>query len=622
LRPTVGHDRWMAIEPRPADRDLVDGVSDARRLQAVEASGLLDRAGIEAFDKLAALAAKVLRTPMAFITVVDEHRSWWVSCVGIDAATPADRHTTVPESFCRYVVADQAPVIIDDARSHPRTLDNPSVNALGVRAWAGYPLRGPGGQTLGSFCVADTQPHAWTDQEVAIVGALADAASAQVAVLASARAEVAALEAAEHERQLGRRAATLIHHLASTAVEMTSADTYEELAAIVVTRGLALLDADAGALVVRERDDTLRVVMGDSFDGFVPPDLTDRSLDDVLPGRYSARSGERILLPTRAAGLAFSPEMDGVYQQSGRLAWAFIPLRTGTEKLGSLVISWNGERTLGADELALLDSFAAQCSQAVYRIQQLKALEATALDSQRLSESLQRSLLTQPPTPEALRIAVRYQPAAEAAHVGGDWHDAFLTADGSTMLVIGDVTGHDGLAAAAMAQIRNLLRGLTYHSRESPAVLLGRLDAALAGLDVGGLATAVLVRIAPDGAAVSTGRHRLCWSNAGHLAPLLRRPDGTVEVLERPTNMMLGVYPDAPRTEHTIDIERGSMLLLYTDGLVEGRHAGLDEGIARLMGVVADARPDDPDGLCDAVLAAGIVTDSRDDVAVLALFCG
>ena len=87
---------------------------------------------------------------------------------------------------------------------------------------------------------------------------------------------------------------------------------------------------------------------------------------------------------------------------------------------------------------------------------------------QQLAEGLQRSLLTEPPEPDHAEIAVRYLPAAEAARVGGDWYDAFLQPGGATMLVIGDVVGHDTEAAAAMGQLRGLLRGIATYSDAGP----------------------------------------------------------------------------------------------------------------------------------------------------------
>ena len=90
------------------------------------------------------------------------------------------------------------------------------------------------------------------------------------------------------------------------------------------------------------------------------------------------------------------------------------------------------------------------------------AIDNTRLYQQqrRLAEGLQRSLLTEPPDVDHAQIVVRYEPAAEAAQVGGDWYDAYLQPDGATVLVIGDVIGHDTVAAAAMGQLRSVLRGL------------------------------------------------------------------------------------------------------------------------------------------------------------------
>ena len=86
----------------------------------------------------------------------------------------------------------------------------------------------------------------------------------------------------------------------------------------------------------------------------------------------------------------------------------------------------------------------------------------------RLAEGLQRSLLTAPPEPDHAEIVVRYRPAMRAAEVGGDWYDAFLQPSGATMLVIGDVVGHDTAAAAAMGQLRGMLRGIAYRDGRRP----------------------------------------------------------------------------------------------------------------------------------------------------------
>src|SRR3712207_7881841 len=150
---------------------------------------------------------------------------------------------------------------------------------------------------------------------------------------------------------------------------------------------------------------------------------------------------------------------------------------------------------------------------------------------QQLAEGLQRSLLTEPPEPDHAEIAVRYVPAAEAARVGGDWYDAFLQPGGTTMLVIGDVVGHDTEAAAAMGQLRGLLRGIATYSDAGPVEVLRGLAASMATLQMGTLATAAVARFEQSRDEVERGITRMRWANAGHLPPLVINADGSVAEL-------------------------------------------------------------------------------------------
>ena len=162
-----------------------DRIRAPGRLAAVRATGLLDTAAEEPFDRLARLAATTLRAPFAFVTVVDEQRSFWKSCIGVDATDPADRQNAVQESFCQYVIGSGAELVVGDAASDPRTCENPSIELMGVAAWAGFPLRSPDGHILGSFCVVDTTVRAWTAEDVAILRSLADAAAGEIALRAA-----------------------------------------------------------------------------------------------------------------------------------------------------------------------------------------------------------------------------------------------------------------------------------------------------------------------------------------------------------------------------------------------------------------------------------------------------
>jgi phosphoserine phosphatase RsbU/P len=242
-----------------------------------------------------------------------------------------------------------------------------------------------------------------------------------------------------------------------------------------------------------------------------------------------------------------------------------------------------------------------------------RAETAAARSSVQLAEKLQRSLLTDPPDVPRLRLAVRYLPAVEHAQVGGDWYDAFPLACGSTMLVIGDVAGHDMAAAATMAQARGVLRGIAHSVAESPSGVLAALEGALTQLGVDTLITLVVASVAerPDG---SVG---VRWSNAGHPPPALLRADGSVVLLEHTPDRLLGAGP-VWREDHEIALTTGDTLLLYTDGLVERRGVPLDDGLTWLtdrLGALA-GRPLEP--LCDELIS-GMSGRLADDVAVLAV---
>ncbi|MGY1618258.1 SpoIIE family protein phosphatase [Geodermatophilus sp. SYSU D00691] len=246
----------------------------------------------------------------------------------------------------------------------------------------------------------------------------------------------------------------------------------------------------------------------------------------------------------------------------------------------------------------------------------LEALYARSRSIVRAAESLQRSLLTDPPQPDHLEVAVRYVPAAREAQVGGDWYDVFSQPDGSTVLVIGDVAGHDTQAAATMAQLRGLLRGIAYDSAAGPAEVLDRLDAAIEGLQLGAMATVLVGRMC---AAEDDGRTRLRWSSAGHLPPVVVGPDGAQEVLTG-TGLMLGVDPTATRTDREHVLAPGATVLLYTDGLVERRDQVFDDGIAQLREALVDLRGRPVEQLSDALLARLLPEErAEDDVALVAV---
>jgi serine phosphatase RsbU (regulator of sigma subunit) len=231
----------------------------------------------------------------------------------------------------------------------------------------------------------------------------------------------------------------------------------------------------------------------------------------------------------------------------------------------------------------------------------------------RLSETLQNSLLSTPTRSPDVEIAVRYKPAALDAAVGGDWYDSFLLRNGATKLVVGDISGHDREAAAAMGQVRALLRGTAYAMSDSCDKVLTALDEAMDGLDIDTLATCVMGKISADGSGVRV----LEWSNAGHPPPVLVTSGRAPILLARDPELLLGLDPTTARSAHTVELVDDSLVLLYTDGLVERRGEDLDAGLARLLDVVERLRGLPLDELCDQLLLT-MAPDPQDDVVLLA----
>lgn len=320
---------------------------------------------------------------------------------------------------------------------------------------------------------------------------------------------------------------------------------------------------------------------------------------------------------TVAAGLEPGPARD-YYQELAPETAVFVPMLARGRTVGLLTLARAGERgPFLDDELETLRDVAARAG---------LALDNSRLyrEHRDLAEGLQRSLLTDPPPERELQVTVRYEPAAELAQVGGDWYDFFHLPDGSTTIVIGDVVGHDTAAAAAMGQLRGLLRGIAVTTNAGPAEVLRRLDEALPVLEIATTATSVVARLSHTPEDLAAGVTRLRWANAGHPPPLVVLPDTgrgiRVEVLESHSpDLLLGLDPATSRTEHEAVLPRGSKVLLYTDGLVERRGQSIDEGIEALrhhLSALA-GRGLDLEVMCEELLTRLVPARREDDVALL-----
>ena len=183
-------------DPHPG---AASAVLDPACLDALARTGLLDTDPEPAFDGLTGLTARVTSAPVSLVALVDRDRSFFKSAHGVPEVPPG-RSVPLSHSLCQHVVAQGAPLRIDDARADPLVCDNGGVTDLGVGAYLGVPVRSPSGDVVGSLCAIDTEARAWTEDDVASLVAAAAAAQGEIARRAEAEARTEAERMARLQR--------------------------------------------------------------------------------------------------------------------------------------------------------------------------------------------------------------------------------------------------------------------------------------------------------------------------------------------------------------------------------------------------------------------------------------
>ncbi|MFD6425714.1 SpoIIE family protein phosphatase [Streptomyces sp. NPDC060198] len=258
---------------------------------------------------------------------------------------------------------------------------------------------------------------------------------------------------------------------------------------------------------------------------------------------------------------------------------------------------------VGDDDRELLSQLAQACALA------LEALRSHS-EEHALVLALQRTFLPDRlPDVPGVDMAVRYEPAADLAEIGGDFYEAIET-PGGLLLAIGDVAGHSLKAAMIMGEVRHALRAYAIEGHD-PQTLLIRLDALLVRLRPSITVTVCLVLVEPGG-------RRVHIANAGHIPPLLRHPDGSTRYLTEHGPLLGLSLPHEPAVPY--DVPAGSTLLLLTDGLIEVPGEDLDDSMAALDRTLAASSPE-LEELCDTLLDA-FGKGKTDDIAILAARIG
>ncbi len=577
------------------------------------------RAGSEAelhvtYDRYARMVRRSLGSDIALVSLVEEQRQVFVGADGLTGEVATSRETPLSHSFCQWVVADQAPLVISDARLDERLRSNLAIPDLGVVGYAGYPIRDHRGRIVGSLCAITHSPREWSGADLASLQDLAAACSSELAQR-GLREEAAV--AAESAASLWRRSRVLL----ALSEGLASTRTLGDVAVAVEQVSVEQLGCSRAGIWIDDTSLHPGTAEPSTDDGrlhYVP-----RTGDDWRSAQLNQQLGRDHSNPLGSAMVRQAPVWfrDRAHQNEEYLdldlraqvgeARAFLPLYDSAGvALGAMALIWDETRDQSDDDLTTMTALASYTAQAVSR---------ALLVQERLDAlvTLQSALLPALPRSTSHEIAARYRPAAARDQVGGDWYDAVVMPGGDTSLMIGDIVGHDLGAAATMGQVRNMLRAITWAVDDRPAANVRLLDHALHDLEVDGLATMVHARIeAGDGSA----GHWLAWTNAGHPPPLLLGPEGGGAYLQDgPPDLMIGVLPDVERTDQRTLVDDGATLLLYTDGLVERRGEHLDEGLERLREAGSRHARLPVEKFLDAVLRDLVDADLDDDIAVMAV---
>jgi PAS domain S-box-containing protein len=444
------------------------------------------------------------------------------------------------------------------------------------------------------------------------------------------------------EQYLARERLALVNEASTrigTTLDMTR--TAEELVAVAVPRLADFCTIDLLAAVFRGDEPTpepfeftapfRRLAVGSVLDGS-PEALVRPGQVSAIPGHTSAigrlTSGVIVKAGDLRGAMDRWAQKDGDRSahtsQFGFHSLMIVPLRARGAMLGIAVfVRHRRPEPFEEDDLVLAEEIVARAAVCMDNARRFTQQRAAAL-------TLQRSLLPQSlPHQAAVQVATRYLPADAAVAVGGDWFDVIRLSGSRVALVVGDVTGHGIRAAATMGQLRTAVRTLADIDLE-PGELLTRLDDVVTRLaDEEGLP--------PDGEGITDlsatclyavydpVTRRCTLARAGHPPPAVVTPDGAADYLDLPANPPLGLG-GLPFEEAEADLPEGSLLVLYTDGLIESRQRDIDSGLNAMAKVLHDVRVQPAgrgraapplESVCDRLVDALLPERAEDDAALL-----
>ncbi|MEU3092038.1 SpoIIE family protein phosphatase [Streptomyces massasporeus] len=389
-----------------------------------------------------------------------------------------------------------------------------------------------------------------------------------------------------------------LYHVVQMASVLTEAVTVQDVCRAVAEQLLPAFGARELALYT-VRDGRMYLLWESGYpEGFLTP-FEGVTLDTQLPGVHA--------LTTRLPLFFESPEDLSVAYPGITLdrmnAWSFMPLIASGRSVGSCILGWDTPHRFTPDERSALTALSGLTAQAMERARLYDSESAVA-------RGLQEGLLPHRlPAVEGLRTTGRYLPGTQGMAIGGDWYDVITTGRG-VALVIGDVEGHSVGAAAVMGQLRSAVHAFAASERP-PQEVITHTNRLLTELESDAFATCCYIELDP-----ATGRALAV--RAGHPPPLLRHPDGRAETLDLVGGVMLGVQPDSVYPVTALTLAPGSVLALYTDGLVERPGDDIETGIDAVRRRLSETPADSVEHLADRLVGTALRARERpDDVALL-----
>jgi serine phosphatase RsbU (regulator of sigma subunit) len=408
------------------------------------------------------------------------------------------------------------------------------------------------------------------------------------------------------ERQL-RELADRASRARDFTAALAAASTVDEIMDAAET-GLRAYGADS-LILMASRDGRLQVVASCGFDDTSVAALS--ALDPARPTPLSVAIQWRspVHLPSPDSLTDDFPHLAQVIEKAEQQAWAALPVLDSGGKIGACLFGFPEPQEFSPDERTLLFAASGLLSQSMERARMHQAQHELASELQRVM--LPRGTLTA----TGMSITTRYQAATTGIEIGGDFYDVIGCTGGRTALVIGDVQGHNLLAASLMGRLRTAVHAYTREGH-GPAQVMARTNRWLWDLnaatdpDSALFATCCFLVVDP-----ATGTVTL--SRAGHPPPMLLAPGKEPRVLDCDAGLPLGVDQAAEYSTIQVRADPGSLLVLTTDGLLES-DAGDDFNLSRLLGVLRLSPTGDLDELANDLLNS--VQRSRrhgDDVALL-----